>query len=72
MNEKTHVAYFKVEATVVLDLTGEGADSALNNSEVLHTDVLDVIADKALNDGADGFFLITLDEVLEYGEEGGK
>ena len=68
---KTHVAYFKVEATVVIELTGNGADSALNNSGVLHPDVLDVIADKALNDGVN-FFQITLDEVLEYGEEGGK
>ncbi|MHC4316123.1 MAG: hypothetical protein ACYSW3_27080 [Planctomycetota bacterium] len=70
--EKTHVAYFKVEAMVAIDLTGNAADSALNNSEVLHTDVLDVIADKALNDEGIGFFQITLEEVLEYGEEGGK
>ena len=64
---KTYEAYFKVEATVILAVKGEAAASALDNSEVLHPDVLDIIANAALN--SEPLFTITLDEVLEINEE---
>lgn len=59
-------AIFEVKATVRLINI---SDAELNNSEVLHPDVIAEFENMLLNKGFLEIFEITLDEVLEIGEK---
>jgi hypothetical protein len=61
-------ALFHVHVSVELDGV---SDSALNNSEVLHPDVLDVVK-QYIEKGGIEQFTITLIDAFEYGTKGGS